>query len=60
RSTPPERGSFPLDLNGECKESMTAYVQCLKKQKSADQTACRDLAKLYFECRMSRCDQGRT
>lgn len=50
--TAPIKGSFPLDHEGECKASMLEYMLCLndKGQRNAD---CRDLAKIYFECRMN-------
>ncbi|KGK35328.1 hypothetical protein JL09_g5522 [Pichia kudriavzevii] len=41
RTTPPERGSFPLDHYGDCKEQMTKYMRCLKI-----------VAKSYLKCRM--------
>ncbi|KZT53737.1 hypothetical protein CALCODRAFT_439674 [Calocera cornea HHB12733] len=50
--TPPERGSFPLDHDGECKQFMTTYLNCLKLNKSESQV-CRPQSKAYLECRMS-------
>ncbi|KAF8601476.1 hypothetical protein BDV93DRAFT_495551 [Ceratobasidium sp. AG-I] len=52
-ATPPERGSFPLDHEGECKAFMTTYLQCLAKNKN-DGTPCRLLNKQYLECRMNK------
>ncbi|OCB91176.1 hypothetical protein A7U60_g1584 [Sanghuangporus baumii] len=52
-STPPDRGAFPLDHYGECKEQMKAYLACLKKN-AATSTPCRTLNKDYLECRMSK------
>ncbi|KAH7322142.1 hypothetical protein B0J17DRAFT_251672 [Rhizoctonia solani] len=52
-ATPPDRGSFPLDHEGECKSFMTSYLQCLSKNKN-DSTPCRHLNKEYLECRMKR------
>ncbi|CAE6475526.1 unnamed protein product [Rhizoctonia solani] len=51
--TPPDRGSFPLDHEGECKSFMTSYLRCLFKNKN-DITPCRHLNRDYLECRMKR------
>lgn len=51
--TPPERGSFPLDHEGECKVPMQAYLQCLKKARGSNDD-CRALAKEYLRCRMDK------
>jgi len=50
--TPPERGSFPLDHDGECKQAMQVYLNCLKTNKS-ESKVCRPQSKAYLECRMS-------
>ncbi|EJT99209.1 hypothetical protein DACRYDRAFT_23819 [Dacryopinax primogenitus] len=50
--TPPERGSFPLDHDGECKQFMQVYLNCLKQNKSQSQE-CRPQSKAYLECRMT-------
>ncbi|PVG00812.1 hypothetical protein CPB86DRAFT_700503 [Serendipita vermifera] len=50
---PPDRGSFPLDHDGECKEMMMAYLKCLKENKSTS-TPCRTMSKTYLDCRMKR------
>jgi cytochrome c oxidase assembly protein subunit 19 len=50
---PPIQGSFPLDHEGECKEKMLEYVLCMSKSKN-DSSKCRNQAKEYLECRMSR------
>ncbi|KAH9853018.1 hypothetical protein C2E23DRAFT_822931 [Lenzites betulinus] len=52
-ATPPDRGSFPLDHEGECKQFMQSYLDCLRKNAS-NSTPCRHLNKDYLECRMSR------
>ncbi|EJD04401.1 uncharacterized protein FOMMEDRAFT_34575, partial [Fomitiporia mediterranea MF3/22] len=52
-NTPPDRGSFPLDHYGECKEHMKAYLACLQKN-GATSTPCRAMNKNYLECRMSK------
>eukprot|EP00052_Salpingoeca_macrocollata_P005136 m.45659 g.45659 ORF g.45659 m.45659 type:complete len:87 (+) comp14689_c0_seq2:76-336(+) len=51
--TPPERGSFPLDHEGECKEPMRLFMQCLA-QNNHNGRACRVQAKAYLDCRMER------
>ncbi|KAI0757352.1 hypothetical protein C8Q80DRAFT_1091214 [Daedaleopsis nitida] len=51
--SPPDRGSFPLDHYGECKQYMQSYLDCLRKS-SSNSTPCRHLNKDYLECRMSR------
>ncbi|KAB8339329.1 hypothetical protein FH972_022262 [Carpinus fangiana] len=51
---PPERGSFPLDHDGECKHIMTTYLACLKRTKGYNQEECRLISKNYLECRMER------
>ena len=50
---PPERGIFPLDHDGECKDAMKAYLQCLKENKQ-DNYACKELSKSYLQCRMDK------
>ncbi|KAK9465306.1 hypothetical protein V1512DRAFT_266416 [Lipomyces arxii] len=55
RPTPPDRGSFPLDHDGECKTSMQVYLQCLKSSQAGSSRVplqCRVLAKEYLDCRM--------
>lgn len=50
---PPEKGVFPLDHFGECKEVMQEYLGCLK-QHGGESQPCRELSKKYLECRMGR------
>lgn len=50
--TPPERGSFPLDHDGECTKHMQAYLSCMKIVKGENAPNCRLLAKDYLKCRM--------
>jgi cytochrome c oxidase assembly protein subunit 19 len=52
RTTPPERGSFPLDHFGDCKDEMTKYMKCLKLVGNENAPNCRLLAKSYLRCRM--------
>ncbi|KAG5747036.1 hypothetical protein H9Q70_010285 [Fusarium xylarioides] len=54
KPTPPQRGSFPLDHDGECKTYMTKYLSCMKKVRGLNDEECRDLAKAYLSCRMDR------
>ncbi|XP_064645304.1 cytochrome c oxidase assembly protein COX19-like [Lineus longissimus] len=49
--TPPEKGSFPLDHEGECKGFMIKYLQCLRK-KDFENATCRQESKDYLQCRM--------
>ncbi|RSH79792.1 Cytochrome c oxidase assembly protein cox19 [Apiotrichum porosum] len=48
---PPQRGSFPLDHDGDCKTFMLSYMKCLKANKS-DSGECRLEARGYLQCRM--------
>lgn len=54
KPTPPQRGSFPLDHDGECKDVMTTYLTCINKVGGVNKPECRDLAKAYLACRMDR------
>ncbi|KAK2728427.1 putative cytochrome c oxidase assembly protein cox19-like protein [Colletotrichum kahawae] len=51
---PPQRGSFPLDHDGECKHVISNYLECIKKVRGVNDAECRDLAKSYLDCRMDR------
>ncbi|KAH7026349.1 uncharacterized protein B0I36DRAFT_249293 [Microdochium trichocladiopsis] len=51
---PPERGSFPLDHDGECKDVMKQYLACIKKVKGVNEDQCRNIAKAYLSCRMDK------
>ncbi|CAI9717300.1 c oxidase assembly COX19 [Octopus vulgaris] len=48
---PPEKGSFPLDHEGQCKMFMIKYMKCLNTN-SNENTKCRQESKDYLECRM--------
>ncbi|KAF2761953.1 hypothetical protein EJ05DRAFT_472900 [Pseudovirgaria hyperparasitica] len=50
---PPERGSFPLDHDAECKSFMTSYLSCIRTHRGQNATPCRLLSKEYLECRMT-------
>ncbi|CAG8672947.1 4119_t:CDS:2 [Scutellospora calospora] len=52
-STPPDRGSFPLDHEGECKQLVKDYLQCLKDN-LGNNGICRHLSKAYLKCRMDK------
>ncbi|KAF1817509.1 hypothetical protein P152DRAFT_379272, partial [Eremomyces bilateralis CBS 781.70] len=48
----PERGSFPLDHDGECKRQMMRYLRCIKSHRGTNDDECRLLSREYLECRM--------
>ncbi|AAS51879.2 ADL041Cp [Eremothecium gossypii ATCC 10895] len=50
--TPPERGSFPLDHEGECTAQMMEYLNCMKLVRGENAPNCRLLARNYLKCRM--------
>ena len=52
RPIPPERGSFPLDHDGECKPIIADYLRCLRRVKGKNDQECRTMAKEYLRCRM--------
>ena len=49
--TPPDKGSFPLDHEGLCKQLMVKYMVCLSHNSNKN-AECRIEAKDYLECRM--------
>lgn len=49
--TAPEKGSFPLDHEGQCKRVMIQYMTCLQKNQD-NNSLCREEAKAYLGCRM--------
>ncbi|PWN38655.1 hypothetical protein IE81DRAFT_274504, partial [Ceraceosorus guamensis] len=49
----PDRGSFPLDHEGECTLAMREYMKCMRSN-SNDNGACRELSKAYLMCRMDK------
>jgi len=51
KGTPPDKGSFPIDHDNDCKFKQEEYLRCLDKQRY-DNLACRYLAKEYLQCRM--------
>jgi len=60
----PERGSFPLDHDAECKHLISSYLRCLKKPRPSQDSGkiqggindeeCRLIAKDYLQCRMDK------
>lgn len=53
RAKPPDKGSFPLDHDGECKEYMKRYMKCLRENNNGNHL-CRTESKDYLRCRMDR------
>ena len=47
-TTPPEKGSFPLDHFHECKTFMEKYMACMKRE-SNTHLACREETKAYVQ-----------
>ncbi|KAK3816474.1 MAG: cytochrome c oxidase assembly protein COX19 [Benniella sp.] len=52
-ANPPDRGSFPLDHEGECSTFMKEYLNCLKENQN-NNGKCRHLSKEYLACRMQK------
>ncbi|GIX63050.1 cytochrome c oxidase assembly protein COX19 [Babesia caballi] len=48
---PPDRGSFPLDHEGLCKDISARYVKCVGELKG-NAFDCRALAAQYMQCRI--------
>lgn len=53
RKDPPIKGSFPFDLERECKAPMLNYMLCMHKNQQVNED-CRPLAMEYFKCRMDK------
>ncbi len=53
KPVPPDKGSFPLDHQGECKLFYMRYMVCLGKN-NQENSACRVESKEYLECRMQK------
>lgn len=51
RPTPPDKGSFPLDHDGECRPAMIQYLECLGKA-DTNASLCREFSQKYLKCRM--------
>ncbi|XP_044714804.1 mitochondrial copper ion transporter [Hirsutella rhossiliensis] len=54
KPTPPQRGSFPLDHDGECKHVIPKYIACMNNARGINDDECRNLMKAYLACRMDR------
>lgn len=50
---PPDKGSFPLDHQAECKTQMEAYMECMKAN-AMETIRCREPSAAYLRCRMER------
>ncbi|XP_030067626.1 cytochrome c oxidase assembly protein COX19 [Microcaecilia unicolor] len=50
---PPDKGSFPLDHFGECKDFKEKFMKCLREN-HFESALCRLESKSYLECRMER------
>lgn len=48
---PPEKGSFPLDHDGLCRDLMVKYMRCLAENKNVSSN-CKGISKDYLACRM--------
>jgi len=53
KPTAPDKGSFPLDHEGECKAFYARYMLCLHDNKN-DASKCRPESKNYLGCRMDK------
>jgi len=53
KPTAPDKGSFPLDHDGECKQFYLKYMMCLNEQ-GFDASKCRAQSKDYLGCRMDK------
>lgn len=48
---PPDRGSFPLDHEGVCKEDSKNYLDCIRVH-NGNSSNCTKLASVYLKCRI--------
>ena len=53
KPTAPDKGSFPLDHDGECKAAYLHYMVCLSENKY-NNSECRLQSKNYLQCRMEK------
>ena len=51
KPTAPDKGSFPLDHDGECKVAYLKYMVCLSENGNKN-SECRQQSKNYLQCRM--------
>lgn len=49
--TAPDKGSFPIDHENACKDSMIDFLKCLKFNRFNHEN-CRQFSKEYLKCRM--------
>ena len=53
KPTPPDKGSFPLDHEGECKQFYLKYMECLSDNERK-YGKCKPQSKDYLNCRMQK------
>jgi len=53
KPTAPDKGSFPLDHEGECRQFYVKYMICLNNT-DFDASKCRQESKDYLGCRMEK------
>ena len=53
KPTAPDKGSFPLDHLGECKDFYNKFMSCLKQNNNMS-AECRQESKDYLACRMDK------
>ena len=51
KPTAPDKGSFPLDHDGECKVAYLKYMVCLSENGNKN-SECRQQSMNYLQCRM--------
>lgn len=51
KPTPPDRGSFPLDHDGTCKDIAKDYLACIKAS-NGNALMCRKISAKYMKCRI--------
>jgi len=52
KPTAPDKGSFPLDHDGECKKFYLHFMICLAENGNKN-SLCRQESKDYLDCRMN-------
>lgn len=50
---PPDKGSFPLDHEGECRKFKEIFMECIRANRY-ESNKCRLESKQYLQCRMDR------
>lgn len=51
RPSPPDKGAFPLDHDGECKKFYLQFMICLAENEQRN-SACRAESQAYLGCRL--------